>query len=346
MVGTLSRWVMTIALAVSAALLLASCGPAQTARPEPASQGETGAGSHAADPEMPVLVAATLEQGEKLRVAATTGIVADVVANVGGDAIELTPLLPVGADPHSYTPTPQDLRALNDAHVIFVNGLGLEESLLPILENLDRPAPLVSVNLGVDTLQLDHEEASGHDGGEDDHAGGADPHTWFSVPNVMVWTDNIATALAAMDTARAEEYRAAAASYQGELRTLDVELRSQIDALPAEQRKLVTDHVALGYLAAEYGFETVGSVVPSLSTLAAASAQELAALQEAMAAEGVAALFVSTTVNTQTAAQLANDLGIPVVELYTGSLSDAAGPAATYLELMRYDLARIVEALQ
>ena len=112
----------------------------------------------------------TLEQGEKLRVAATTGIVADVVANVGGDAIELTPLLPVGADPHSYTPTPQDLRTLNDAHVIFVNGLGLEESLLPILENLDRPTPLVSVNLGVDTLQLDHEEASGHDDGEDDHA--------------------------------------------------------------------------------------------------------------------------------------------------------------------------------
>ena len=299
--------------------------------------------------ETPELRPVALDAGEKLRVVATTGIVADVVRNVGGDAIDLAQLMPAGADPHSYTPTPQDLRTLNDAHVVFMNGLGLEEALLPVLENLDRPIPLVSVNAGTETLQL----ASGHEELEDEHEGederdhgGVDPHTWFSVPIVMMWADNITAALGELDPMRSEAYLAGAASYKEQLEELDAELRMQIDALPEENRKLVIDHVALAYLAGEYGFTEVGAIVPSLSTLAAASAQELAALQEAMQAEGVKAVFVSTTVNAQTAEQMAGDLGIPVVKIFTGSLSDRDGPASTYIDLMRYDVARIVEALR
>ena len=83
--------------------------------------------------------------GAKLHVIATTNIVADVVRQVGGDTIELTALLPPGSDPHSYQATPDDLRRINDAQVIFVNGLHLEEAMAPVLENLDTQ-PLWSVS--------------------------------------------------------------------------------------------------------------------------------------------------------------------------------------------------------
>ncbi len=293
---------------------------------------------------------ASLEQGEKLRVVATTSLIADVAANVGGDRIELAQLIPTGADPHGFTPAPQDLRTLNDAHVIFVNGLGLEESLLPVLENLDRPVPLVTVNDGIAVIELgesagaETEEEHADEGGHDH--GNVDPHAWFSVPNVQVWTGNIATALSVLDPAQAEAYAAAAASYQETLAALDRDLRDQIDAIPSEARKAATDHQALGYLAKEYGIEVVGAIVPSFSTLASASAQEMAALQERIKAEGVKAILVSTTVNPQTANRLAQDLGISVVPIYTGSLSEADGPAATYVDFMRSNVSAIVEALR
>ena len=108
----------------------------------------------------------------------------------------------------------------------------------------------------------------------------------------------------------------------------------------------MTDHDALGYYARAYDFDVIGSVVPSFSTLASPSAQQLAALQDQIAKEDVNAIFVSTAVNPQTANQIANDMGIDVVPLYIGSLSDADGPAATYIEFMRYNTDSIVEALK
>lgn len=336
-----------VAAVAALAAALTACSPTQAPAGSSAAQGTAADAVEGGDAPA-VWEAVALGPGEKLHVAATTGIVADVVANVGGESIELVTLMPAGADPHSFTPTPQDLRSLNDADVIFVNGLGLEESLLPILENLDRPTPIVSVNSGVETSGLgdSHGQGGDHADEETHGAGEADPHTWFSVPNVMIWTDTILKTLSELDPAQAEAYAALAAAYRETLTELDAEIRTQVETLPAERRKLATDHVELGYFASEYGFEVVGSVLPSLSTLASASAQELAALQEKMAANNVPALFVGTTVNAQTARQLANDLGIPVVELYTGSLSEAGGPASTYVDLMRYDVARIVEALQ
>ena len=112
-----------------------------------------------------------------------------------------------------------------------------------------------------------------------------------------------------------------------------------------DKRVVVTDHDSLGYFAHRYGFEVVGTVVPALSTLASPSAQQLAALQDQVAAQGVNAIFVGSTVNPDLAARMAQDAGIELITIYTGSLSDADGPAPTYLDLMRYDTGVIVEAL-
>jgi zinc/manganese transport system substrate-binding protein/manganese/iron transport system substrate-binding protein len=276
-----------------------------------------------------------------LNVVATTNLVADVAAQVAGDHAEVTTLLPVGADPHAFAATPQDLRTLNQADVIFINGLGLEEALLPVLENLDSGASVVSVNAGVTPLALGEDQT----GGEHHHEG-IDPHTWFDVASVATWTDNVRQVLSTLDPANADAYAANAAAYAETLATLDEELRATVATLPREQRKLVTDHDEFGYFARAYDFDVIGAVIPALSTLAEPSAQELAALQEQIQAEGVPAIFVGTTINPDLEQQLAQDLGVELVTLYTASLSEPDGPAPSYVGLMRNTVRTIVTSLR
>jgi ABC-type Zn uptake system ZnuABC Zn-binding protein ZnuA len=166
------------------------------------------------------------------------------------------------------------------------------------------------------------------------------------VANVIHWVKTIEQSLSTLDPANATAYQAAATAYTNELAALDAEIQTAVSAIPIENRKLVTDHESFGYFAAHYGFEVVGSVIPSFSTLAAPSAQQLAALQDQVAAEGVKAIFVGSTVNGDLAEQIAADLGVQVVPLYADSLSAPDGPAATYLDLMRYNMNAIVEVLK
>lgn len=329
------------ALMLSLTLIAGCATPAGTSAPASApvtADDHHDEAAHAAA-TLPEVAAVDLAEGEKLRVVATTNIVGDVVRQIGGDAIDLTLLLPPGTDPHSYQARPDDLRTLNQAHVIFVNGLHLEEAMASVLENLDSDAPVIVINTGVTTLELDADHA------DDQHHEGADPHTWMDVRNVEHWVENVAATLSALDPADAETFAANAAAYTTELAALHQEIATALAALPAAQRKLVTDHDNLGYLANAYGLTIVGTVIPSLSTMAAPSAQELAALQQQIAREGVKAILVGTTVNPSVAQQIANDTGAVVTTIYTDSLSDENGPAATYIDMMRYNLAQIVTAL-
>jgi ABC-type Zn uptake system ZnuABC Zn-binding protein ZnuA len=290
---------------------------------------------------LPELSFVTLGEGEKLRVVATTTILGDVVKNVGGIQIELTTLLTVGTDPHSYNATPEDLRTFSAAHIVFMVGEGVEESMMSLLENREGGSALVAVNTGLDLLKVADEHTPSE--GEHDHHGG-DPHTWTAVPNVIHWVEIIEQSLRALDPANAETYAANAATYTAELKTLDAEIESAAATIPTERRKLVTDHESFGHFAARYGFRVIGSVIPSISTLSSPSAQELAALQQQITAEGVTAIFVGTTTNPDLAEQIASDLGIRVVPLYAESLSAADGPASTYVDFMRYNINAIVEA--
>ncbi|MBW7882028.1 MAG: zinc ABC transporter substrate-binding protein [Caldilineaceae bacterium] len=329
-------YVLILAIALPA---LAGCGAAPAGSPANQPPAGNAAGSERSQDPSPALTPVTLQDGEKLRVVATTNVVADIVRQVGGDDIELVSLLPPGADPHSYQATPDDLRRLNQAHVIFINGLRLEEAMVSILENLDQPVPIVSVNRTVTPRVLDEGVA-----GARDH-GNADPHTWMDVGNVVQWVATIAETLTGLDPAHGSTYTAAAASYQETLAALDSEIRTAMAAIPAGQRKLVSDHDSLGYFANAYGLEIIGTVVPSLSTMASPSAQELAALQRQIEQEKARAILVESTVNPNLAQQLAQDTGARVVVIYSGSLSDAQGPAPTYVEMMRYDAQAIARAL-
>jgi ABC-type Zn uptake system ZnuABC Zn-binding protein ZnuA len=283
--------------------------------------------------------------GDGLKVVATTTLVGDVVRQVGREHVALNVLLPVGADPHTFEPRPQDMAVLSDAEVVFINGLGLEEALEPALE-ANVKGKVVTVSDGIEVLPFEDVHGGGAKGGDEDEHATGDPHTWTDPNNVMVWTRNIAAALAEADPENAAAYRENSETYLAELGALDEWVREQTAQVPAEQRKLVTDHAALGYFAEEYGFEQVGLVLPSLSTNAAPSAQELAALVDAIREQGVQAIFVAMEVNSATSRQVAGDTGAKLVPIYSGSLGEAGSGVESYLEWMRYNVQAIVEALK
>ena len=180
-------------------LMLAGCGqnaPAATPTPAPA-----------ALPVLPLpeLSAVTVD-GRALRVVATTSIIGDVVAQVGGQAIDLTTLMGPGQDPHSYEPSANDLTGVAQADIIFVNGWDLEEALLRSLTTIGDQTPLVPVSANIQPRPFSGE------GSSDEH-GGADPHVWFAVPNVAQWTRNIEQILSELDPAHQCTYAANAAAY-------------------------------------------------------------------------------------------------------------------------------------
>ncbi|MEM7033917.1 MAG: zinc ABC transporter substrate-binding protein [Chloroflexota bacterium] len=364
------------------------------------------------------LSAVNLGDGEKLQVVATTNIVGDMVQQVGGDLIELTTMLPVGADPHSFAPTPGDAASVADAHVVFVNGLNLEEFLEELIENAGGEAPIIALSSNVETREFgemgghghhdekegehhdddehhDDEEGEHHDDDDDEHHddeegehhddeegehhddddehhddeegehhddeegehhdehghhghdhSGDDPHVWMTPANAMMMVHTIEHALSELDPANAETYEANAEAYEAQLEELDTWVMAQIETIPAENREMVTDHDAFGYYADRYGLEVVGAVLPSYSTNAEPSAQELAELLEAIGVFDVKAIFVGTTVNPVLAERISEDTGIQLVPLYTGSLGEADSGADNYLDYIRYNTTAIVEALQ
>jgi ABC-type Zn uptake system ZnuABC Zn-binding protein ZnuA len=334
-------------------------------------------------------------------VIASSSILADVIANVAGDAAEVAALIPLAADPHAYTPAPQDLVALAGADVVFVVGANYEENLNASLESIADELTIVTASLCVDILSFgesgagesDHaddaapakadeaiaaqcaahhaelapltgreaaESDSGTIGmlyslacggadlaGEDAHApGSCDPHVWTDPYNGMLWALMARDSLSALDPDNADRYATNAAAYVVELQALVTDdLLPMLDSIPTASRKLVTNHIAFNYFARAFGFETVGAILPGASTLAEPSAADLARLIEAIRAAGVPAIFAETTTNPALAAQIAQETGVTLSILYTGSLSAPDGPASTYLDYLRHNTLVIAEAL-
>jgi len=280
----------------------------------------------------------------KLNVVATTTIIGDIVQNVGGDAINLTVLLPVGADPHSFSPTPQDITKVAKADIIFVNGFGLEQFLGDMVENAATQATIIEVSQGVEPLTLATVVEDGQT--QPAEAGRVDPHTWTSPANAIIFVRNIEQALAAADPAHAEIFAENAKKYTADLTALDEWVQAQIETIPPANRKLVTGHTAFGYYAKRYGLEQIGTVIPGFSTAAEPSAQDLAALQNTINRYGIKAIFIGATVNPTVSARIAEDTGARLVRLYTGSLGEKGSGAETYIGYIKYNTNAIVSALK
>jgi len=274
----------------------------------------------------------------RLQLMATTSMVGDIVRQVGGDLVSVDILLPLGTDPHSFTPTPNDITRLAQTELLFINGAGLEEFLTPMIESAGVDLRLVNLSA---TLQLRRIQ------GEDIEQGhGDDPHTWMDPNNVIIWSQIIADALAQADSDNQAVYQANADALRVDLEELDRWVRQQIELIPKDQRQLVTDHLVFGYFADRYGFQQVGAIIPGFSTLAEPSAQELAQLEDAIQRLNVPALFVSWTGNKNLAERIAEDTGVQIIPLYTHSLSPAGGEADNYQDFIRYNVNAIVAGLK
>lgn len=285
---------------------------------------------------------------EKLKVVATTTILGDVVRQVAGDAADVSILLPIGADPHGFQPTPQDAALIANADLVFANGLNLEEFLEKLIDNAGGSAQVVTVSDGITAIEghEGHVEAETRAEGEEHAHEAADPHVWMDPNNVRVWIRNIVAALSELDPANAAAYQANAERYDQTLQTLDAWVQEQVAQVAPENRQMVVDHDAFGYFAQRYGFEMVGTVVPGYSTMSAPSAQELAQLEDAIGSLGAKAVFVGNTVNPALAQRVAADTGTQLVFLFTGSLSEPGGGADTYEAFVRSNVNAIVEALK
>jgi manganese/iron transport system substrate-binding protein len=411
-----------------------------------------------------------------LRVLAVETFLADIAQNVAGSRTKIDSLIPVGADPHAFEPTPQDVAKIADSQVLIINGAGLEGWLQRVLDNTSKqnrlidasvglvartpregevaemsdaeladamcvaargqaqaatagaaaaPSP-VPVEVGLFTFQLarqadgsyagylnystdgtgpfqvavgggqlkvtaagsaaamtddrtialpcaDEKISVGHvitlktgiqytlaltgyaapqatlligpAGGQEHHE--VDPHFWLDPVNVISYVQNIRDGLSQADPAGADVYARNADAYIMQLKDLDTWIAQQVQPLLPEQRLMVTNHESFGYFADRYGFRIIGTIVPSVSTDASPSAQQLARLVDRIKATKARAIFLETGANPQLAQQVAQETGLKVVTgLYDHSVTAAGGAAPTYLAMMQYNVHTIVAALK
>ena len=292
--------------------------------------------------ELPQLTAVSL-QGGKLKVVATTSIIGDVVAQVGGEAIELTVLMAAGQDPHNYEPGARELTAVADAHTVFINGWNLEGGLLDNLANIVEEGVIVPVSAGIMPR-----ESGGDDGDGHGHPHQADPHVWLDPQNVQQWVANIERVLGALDPANEAAYAVNAVAYEQVLAGLMEEMDGVMGRVNG--RQFITNHDALGYLAARYDLQVIGTVLPGSSTLAEPSASDLTALAAKMQAANTCTIFVESTANTQladaVAAELESCAQVQILLLYTGALGSADSGANSYIDMMRANIRTLAEGLK
>lgn len=279
-------------------------------------------------------------QDDRLQIAVSTPLLADIVRNVAGDAAEVFSVIPDNADPHTWEAAPQDLVRVSDADSFVSIGAHLE----PFVESggwrravIDAGVPQLVVADHVALIEVDKVIDHGdhvHDLRE------GDPHIWLDPNKVIEALPAIAGHLAEIDPGNAAAYRANAEAYAAALRQLDAELEASFRAIPAERRTLVVFHDAYTYFAARYGFEVVGVVLKNPE--AEVSAQELAELQDIIAEHDIPVVFAEPQFNTDVLDVLVADTGIAVGELLTDAFADRV---TTYVELMRYNRDSLVAHL-
>lgn len=258
----------------------------------------------------------------RVNVIVSLAIFADFARQVGGDRVDVSTLVPAGADPHTYEPGPSRVAKLTKADLVIVNGLGLEAALEDVIEeNTPSSAILVKLTEGLPVIDKN-------------------PHLWLDVQNAIAYVEHIRDALAEIDPVGTDTYRANADGYLAELRALDEEVAAAIDSIPFDRRKLVTFHDAFPYLARRYGLEMVAVVVASPGK--EPSAKDVANLVDAIAAEDVPAVFKEPQLNARILELAADDAGVEVCTLHSAALDKKVN---TYVKLMRFNARELARCL-
>ena len=266
---------------------------------------------------------------DKMKIVASFSILGDMVQEVVGDRAEVTTIVGPDADAHVYQPSVADARAVAEADVIFVNGLGFETWSDTLIAESGTKAETHVATVGVAPLEVDGE---------------IDPHAWNSLKNGVIYVSNIADVLAEAMPGHADAIRSNAADYIAELEALDAEAKAKIAELPVDRRTVVTAHDAFGYLEAAYGLTFLAPV--GIDTEAEPSARELAVLIRQLKAECAGALFVENIASPARVTQISEETGIAIGgRIYSDALSERGGPATSYRAMFEHNLGALIEAL-
>jgi ABC-type Zn uptake system ZnuABC Zn-binding protein ZnuA len=274
---------------------------------------------------------AVADNDDRLRVVVDFSVVADFVASVGGDRVQVTTLVPLGGDPHAYEPRPSDARAVTDADLIIKHGLGLSPWMRPLVANASGPVLRVADVVADDAVR----------GGD----GLLDPHLWLVPPLALAYVETIAAVLIEADPVGADSYEQGAREYAQRLRALDDELQAAFATIPEKQRLLVTPHDAYRYFAEHFGLQVLGTLV-GVTSEEEPSARRIRDLVDAVRESEAPAIFTESTVPSRPIERVALEASVEVAgPIYGDSVGAEGSGADDYLSMMRTNAVTIVEAL-
>jgi zinc/manganese transport system substrate-binding protein len=385
---TLSRVVAVCSLGVMAV----ACGsdesgsPAQTTQataetPAPAETAPETAAPGTAAPD----TAAPDTAAELPTIVVTTNILGDIVTQAVGDLAAVEVIMPVGSDPHDFSPSARQAESMENADLLVVNGAGFEEGMIGIIEQVESTGTRVFEFADhIELLEFDGDHGHSddghsdddhdHDHSDDDHSdddhsdddhsdddhsdddhsddhdhdhSGGDPHIWTDPARMITAVEAFGEEFATIDGIDGAAVEAQVQAYVDELKALDADMEQTLSAIPAENRVLVTNHEVFGYFADRFQFEVVGAVVPSLTTSAEPSTAEVEALVQLIEQEQIPAIFADTSSPTRLAEAIASsaDNDVEVVVLYSESLGEPGSGAETYIGMMSTNAALIAAAL-
>lgn len=292
----------------------------------------------------------------KVKAVASFSILGDMVRQVGGDRVEVTTFVGPNGNAHDFEPTPADAKRLAQSDVLFINGLGME-GWLPRLEQASGfDGETVRVTEGIDAAAMP-EDRAGHDHGaehdghaHEDHAhahddGALDPHAWQNLRNAKLYVANIRDGLIAADPEGRAVYEANAEAYLTRIDALDRRIKAAVAKIPEQRRVVVTSHEAFGYFGRAYGIEFLAP--QGVSTDSEASAKTVAQIIDQVRERNIPAVFLENVSDPRLLKQIADETNAKVGgTLYSDALSEPDGPAPTYLEMIRHNMAELSKALQ
>jgi len=277
----------------------------------------------------------------RIRVVATTGMVGDLVRNVGGERVEVVTLMGPGVDPHLYKASADDVVQLQRADIIFYNGLHLEAAMGEVLERMQSRSRTVAVTGSIPREALLP---------SDEYDNQYDPHVWFDVALWRQTVDYVRDVLIDLDPSHASIYRTNAESYGRQLDELHTYVQSRAALISEDQRVLVTAHDAFRYFGRAYGFEVHG--LQGISTVIEAGAADVQKLADFIVTRRIPAIFVETSVSQRTMAAVQSAVrarGFEVRiggELFSDALGDPGTPEGEYIGMVRHNIDTIVTALR
>ncbi|WP_032112849.1 metal ABC transporter solute-binding protein, Zn/Mn family [Candidatus Paracaedibacter symbiosus] len=273
----------------------------------------------------------------KLKVVASFSVLGDLARQIGGDDVEVDIIVPENADPHVYQPKPLDVKKLNQADLVIVNGLGFEGWFDRLISNSGYKSEVIIAAKQVKSRVL-------HDS---NGVAAEDPHAWHNVKNVILYVGEIKTALQQKLPQQTDILEKRALNYIKELEALDAWVQAEFNAIPSDKRKVITTHDAFAYFGVAYGIEFLSPV--GVSTDAEPSAAKIAELIKTIKKQDIHAVFIENLSSRKLIEQIAMEANVVIGGvLYADSLSDSKAsesPAKTYMEMIRHNALTIHKAL-